>query len=433
MAHMQVIKEKMTKPLQDSRFLALELRKPLITQVQDRLGLPAMPQVVDGTPSAHKMPQLDALRTFAVLAVLFAHFVSHAPRWVTIIPWAACGVQLFFVLSGFLITGILLDGRKEVEAGTSRFWMLRQFYARRFLRIIPLYYAVVLVGWIIKLPGFTKTVGWNLAYSTNFYIVLHGEWIDVASHLWTLSVEEQFYLVWPWIVLFFPKKWLLPSFIGLAIFAMAYRVLAMGWFGPWLGVTPFASLDCFGAGALLAMAQRREIAGDPRLRRTVCGIGLCLGLALFVLAVGWHIAPQSALGRLGAMNLAMTLLSAPLISGAAKGFTGILGSILTLRSIRYIGKISYGIYIYHLPVWWTIDGSRWLNALPRIIPHSAVFLIATVTVAAISWHFFERPINQLKRFFPYRDTGSHRQPEIQLPGVSQEIELESVSGPIPPG
>src|SRR5205809_3971623 len=130
-----------------------------------------MSQVADTPPSAHKMPQLDALRAFAVLSVLFVHFVSRPPYWLAIVPWAACGVQLFFVLSGFLITGILLDSRKQVEAGVSRFWMLRQFYTRRFLRIFPLYYAVVLVAWIIKLPGFTDTLGWNLSYLTNFYIV----------------------------------------------------------------------------------------------------------------------------------------------------------------------------------------------------------------------------------------------------------------------
>jgi peptidoglycan/LPS O-acetylase OafA/YrhL len=105
-----------------------------------------MPRVADTALSTHKMPQLDALRAFAALSVLFAHFVWYPPRWLTIVPWAAFGVQLFFVLSGFLITGILLDGRKQVEAGATRLWMLRQFYTRRFLRIFPLYYAVILAG-----------------------------------------------------------------------------------------------------------------------------------------------------------------------------------------------------------------------------------------------------------------------------------------------
>jgi peptidoglycan/LPS O-acetylase OafA/YrhL len=366
------------------------------------------------------MPQLDALRAFAVLSVLFGHFILHPPRWLTILPWASCGVHLFFILSGFLITGILLDSRKQVEAGASRLWMLRQFYMRRFLRIIPLYYAVVLIGWMIRLPGFTETLGWNLAYSTNFYFMLKAEWIGAVSHLWTLSVEEQFYLIWPWIVLFLPPKWLLPTFVGVAIFALAYRVAFIGWFGPWMIVTPFATFDCFGAGALLAMAQRREKVGDPRLRRILCAIGLWLGVPLLILAVSWDFPPQSVAGRLGVMGLAMTLLFTPLISRAAQGFTGFPGVLLTRRPILYIGKISYGIYIYHLPLWWMIGGSEWLNALPRFIPHSAVFFVATVGMAAISWHLFECPINRLKRFFPYRDTRAGPSVRV-IPGLQPEI------------
>ena len=381
-------------------------------------------------PSAHKMIQLDALRAFAVLSVLFAHFVSHPPRFLAIFPWAALGVQLFFVLSGFLITGILLDSRREVEAGAGRFWMLRQFYIRRFLRIIPLYYAMVLVGWMMKLPGFTETLGWNLAYLTNYYIVRNAGWVGAASHLWTLSIEEQFYLVWPWIVLFLPNRWLLPTFVGVGIFAIAYRVMIIGSFGPWMGAAPVTSFDwrnlllfpnltSFGAGALLALAQRRDKAGDPLLRRILCA-GLWLGIPLAVLAVGSGFSPGSIADRLGLLNLAMPLLFMPLIYRAAEGFTGITGILLTRQPLLYLGKISYGIYMFHLPLWWLIGAFKWLNRLPRFIPHSAVFFVVTVGIAAISWHFFECPINRLKRFFPYRDT--RLGPTVgPVPGLQPEV------------
>ncbi len=358
-----------------------------------------------GRPSARKMPQLDALRAFAVLAVLFAHSVWHPPLGLYLIPWAAFGVQLFFVLSGFLITGILLDSRKEIELGVKPFWMLRQFYIRRCLRIFPLYYAVILVGYLIGLKGFDESLGWNLAYLTNYYIVAKGGWIHEASHLWTLSVEEQFYLVWPWLVLFLPKKWLLPGFIAVAVFAPLYRIAAIGWWGPWFGVTPFASLDCFGAGGLLAIAQRRDHAGNPRLRRVLCAIGILCGVPLFALALGWHIPSESVAARLGIMNLAMTLLFIPLISGAAEGFDGIFGTLLTQKSLRYVGQISYGIYIFHFPVQWALSSNRvsnLLNLLPWQIPRFPLVVLATIGLAAVSWSFFEKPINHLKRLFPYR-------------------------------
>jgi peptidoglycan/LPS O-acetylase OafA/YrhL len=366
------------------------------------------------------MPQLDALRAFAVFAVMFVHFVGHVPPWLLRVPWAACGVELFFVLSGFLITGILLDSRKQIEGGIGAWWMLRQFYIRRFLRIFPLYYAVIVVGRITQFTGYTETFGWNLAYLTNFYIVMKGEWIGAASHLWTLSVEEQFYLVWPWIVFFLPKRWLLPTFVSIVIFAVGYRAVAFNWLGPWQNVTPFASFDCFGAGALLAMAQRRDCDGNPRLRRVLCIIGLLVGIPLLIIAVAGQFPLESIPGRLGAMNLAMTLLFVPLISGAASGFTGPAGMILMQKPIRYIGKISYGIYIYHMPVGFAIGHSSWLNTLPRFIPHSVVLLSATLGLAALSWHLFERPINQLKRFFPYREDKPVPKPAKDLAGIMGE-------------
>ena len=382
-----------------------------------------MPRLADRALSAHKMPQLDALRALAALSVLFGHFIPVSTLWQAIVPFAALGVQLFFVLSGFLITGILLDGRKEVEAGVSRLWMLRQFYIRRFLRIFPLYYAVILAGRIAQVPGFTKGFGWNLAYLTNFYIAAKAQWIGPASHLWTLSVEEQFYLIWPWIVLFLPKRRLLPTFVGIVIFAIVYRAIVIGWFGPLLNLAPFATLDCFGMGALLAIAQRREQEGDPRLRRIVCTIGLWLGVPLLILAFVWHCPLRGAAHQeWNLMSFALALLFTPLISQAARGFTGMIGFFFTLTPILYIGRISYGIYLYHLPIKWMIESraSRWISGLPWFIPHFMMFFVATLLMAAFSWHFFERPINQLKRLFPYRAARPDPRVEMQLRAAKRE-------------
>jgi peptidoglycan/LPS O-acetylase OafA/YrhL len=387
-----------------SKWQSEEAREPLLES--ETMRKTDMSHAALSVVAEHKMPQLDSLRAFAVMAVLSVHFVSHPPQWLNAVPWAALGVELFFVLSGFLITGILLDCREQGATGTSRFWMLRQFYARRFLRIFPVYYAVVLIGYLINLSGFTETLGWNLAYLTNFYIAAKGAWIGAASHLWTLSVEEQFYLAWPWIVLFVREKYLLSTFVGVILFAIGYRIISFDWFGEWINITPFASFDCFGAGALLALAQRRERRGDDRLRRVICLIGLWLGVPLLILALAWHVPRQSILGRLVMINLATTLLFIPLISGAANSFSGLPGWLLMQRPIRYLGRISYGIYIFHLPVGWLVGNSHWINRLPHIIPRSLMLFLVTVLVSALSWHFFESPINRLKRLFPYRTSQS---------------------------
>ena len=155
--------------------------------------------------AAQYMPQLDSLRAFAVLAVVVHHspLVAFVP-----IPFGAIGVRLFFVLSGFLITGILLRCRDDRPDGSpgDRWFSLRQFYIRRFLRIFPLYYFVVTCAVILNYGCARSLLPWLLTYTLNVQLAISGEWNEF-SHFWSLAVEEHFYLAWPWVVLFVPRRW----------------------------------------------------------------------------------------------------------------------------------------------------------------------------------------------------------------------------------
>ncbi len=138
------------------------------------------------------MPQLDGLRALAVAGVLFSH--AGPAIFKDAINTGPLGVKLFFVLSGFLITGILLRARPEwqqaryggaeAEPGVA----LRAFYARRFLRIFPLYYAVLFAITLLGLPEARETFWWNLFYSSNWYYAIYGEWRGAVSHFWSLAV-----------------------------------------------------------------------------------------------------------------------------------------------------------------------------------------------------------------------------------------------------
>jgi peptidoglycan/LPS O-acetylase OafA/YrhL len=123
----------------------------------------------------------------------------------------------------------------------------------------------------------------------------------------------------------------------------------------------------------------------------------------------------------GCDTFALALLFTPLISRAARGYSGVLGVFFTLTPILYIGRISYGIYLYHLPIKWVIEfkAFKWISGLPWFIPHATVFFVATVLMAAFSWHFFERPINQLKRLFPYRATTPDPRVEMELRAIKR--------------
>src|SRR5882757_1220817 len=136
--------------------------------------------------SSKYLCQLDGLRALSVAAVAWSHWrASWLPK--TYIPWGELGVATFFVISGFLITGILLDHRTD----GSRPLVLRQFYARRFLRIFPLFYAALIVALLLRADGMSETWHWHASYLSNIYFYLLG-WHGQMSHFWSLAVEEQF-------------------------------------------------------------------------------------------------------------------------------------------------------------------------------------------------------------------------------------------------
>ncbi|RUU12827.1 acyltransferase, partial [Mesorhizobium sp. M7A.T.Ca.TU.009.01.3.2] len=144
--------------------------------------------------------QLDALRAIAVTMVLYSHFFAEGPSF-----WGHIGVRLFFVLSGFLITRLLLEARSATEFETGP--ALRSFYIRRMLRIFPPYFAVLGFVWLVDLDQSRGSLVWHALYLSNFWYALHNNWNPwVLGHFWSLSIEEQFYLAWPLVVLLAPRR-----------------------------------------------------------------------------------------------------------------------------------------------------------------------------------------------------------------------------------
>lgn len=358
------------------------------------------------TRGGHR-PQLDALRCFAVLGVLVTHFWQPGPYPGILqhVDLGFLGVRLFFVLSGFLITGILLDARDHaVRAGLSQWQVLGRFYGRRVLRIFPLYYLIVLGGLLVGVPRAREAWPWLLTYTSNFYQALEQQSVGYYGHFWTLAVEEQFYLVWPWLVLFAPRRSLALIMIAAVAMAPVYRDVVFGLLGTrgW-DTLPFGSLDTLGVGALLAIAFRDASAPEElhaRLQRLVLPIGLGSYALLNALAlsdggVRWLVALH---------EISYALICCWLIAGAYRGFCGLPGRLLEARPVVYLGRISYGIYAYHMQMPWLLQ--RVFAKLGWAFPgHGPARLLlagaVTVLVAMASWQLVERPINALKRHVPY--------------------------------
>jgi len=385
------------------------------------------------------MPQLDSLRAFAVGAVLIHHFSdkAHIGR----LNLATLGVWLFFVLSGFLITRLLLQARDDVfHRGCQTHLALRQFYARRFLRIFPLYYFVLAVAALLDLGEVRDTIVWHLTYASNFLFAMQGYFGRVTAHFWSLSVEEQFYILWPAVILFAPER-LLPTII-VAVIAIgpAFRLIGyyLGFNGIALYTVTLASLDTLGLGALLAYCSY-HVSENPKLIRNLHQASRWLGLPGLILLLLLQTLESYELISPVMKNmwfiepLPWALLFVWLIHRAASGYHGIVGKILELKPIVYIGKISYGIYVYHLFIVAlapTVLSQEDINF--SLLPGWIQFgLLAGVTVgmAAISWHLFESTLNSLKNYFSYAEQDA---PEISSrPRVSSLFQGKRLAKLIP--
>jgi peptidoglycan/LPS O-acetylase OafA/YrhL len=170
--------------------------------------------------------QLDSLRFFAVSLVLIAHW-AHGLPYVERLRFSSIGVDLFFVISGFLISLQLYDFKSALENQRVTFGKtLKVFYVRRILRIFPLYYFIIFVSSVFNTGEIRDALLWNIAYLSNFYFIKMNHWASTFSHFWSLSVEEHFYLVWPFVVLLTNRKNLPYVFIGVSLLAVLFRYIS---------------------------------------------------------------------------------------------------------------------------------------------------------------------------------------------------------------
>lgn len=346
------------------------------------------------------MPQLDGLRAVAILAVLPVHFLHEsAARYV---DTGVLGVRLFFVLSGFLIGSILLRYRERIASGASSLrHTLRTFYFRRFLRLSPPYLAYLALAFLM-FPADRHYLPWFLLYLQNFLFAIKPELFGrYLVHFWTLAIEEQFYLVAPIVLLCAPKLRLAPFMIGLVALAPMFRglVMATGYTAHQANMLVPGQMDTLCIGVLLAIYRH----ASPLRARRLETLGLFLGLPLtIVVLVMRHIPGLSTLHAVFE-NTALSLLFVWLVGATSTGLRGPLGSLLESAPFTYVGRISYGIYVYHFNVPGILR-TRLFPLLGWDWPSSPMlrFLIATlgsIFVAAISYHLVEAPILRYKDRF----------------------------------
>jgi peptidoglycan/LPS O-acetylase OafA/YrhL len=356
-------------------------------------------------PEIHHKPQLDALRAMAVCAVLIHHFLP-VQRLISenFLTLGLLAVRLFFVLSGYLITGILLRSRSLSFRAA-----LREFYTRRALRILPIYYLTLLVAALLGVTAVSQFIFWHSFYVSNILFILKPAVAGPIGHLWTLSVEEQFYIAWPFLVLLTPYRHIAKMIAATVSLGIVWKTIVAFTLGPDMagGILAPACFDSLGIGALLAFIEN-----DKKLRpqrNKLLHSALIAGIVIVLLQTSLYVAGRGLRFFWSTSYLGVSLVFVWLVGRAAQGFKGKLGAILEWAPITYVGKISYGIYLYHF---FMPDIVRYLaRSLSLSPPHTLLtFFLAsalTLTTAIISWHLIERPINQWKERLSFSTRQTH--------------------------
>lgn len=381
------------------------------------------------------MPALDGVRGLAILLVILHHGISvdrlnRFDTWIyNLADSAWVGVDLFFVLSGFLITGILLDAR------ASRGYF-RNFYARRILRIFPLYYlALLLLFWVYRplvasgdqsLRHLSDEQVWYWAYLSNFLVAGTGRWPEAAPfiHFWSLAVEEQFYLVWPAIVFLLKPRHLKSACLACIFGAFTLRLLLV-----FSGASPISiyvstacRIDALALGALVALVMREGPAGRHLLRHIknlgwVALIILILQFAIFDgmrMRYAFSVEGQSAVHTMVMMTVGMSatcvLFASLLVRLLQAHRDHFLQRAFTTPGLLQLGKYSYCIYVVHWPLMLGFEKfgltagaypEVFSSQLPGQIVTWLLLLIGSFGIAFISWHAFESHILRLKKYFDY--------------------------------
>lgn len=348
------------------------------------------------------LPQIDGLRFVAVFGVMLQHWTSQNFQSSYVlghIPFGA-GVNLFFVISGFLISYILLKKKQEITENSTTFLKeIGNFYVKRTLRIFPIYYLLIILLIIFSYDQIKAYLIYLITYSVNWYIVYNKIFIGNKSHLWSLAVEEQFYLIWPFIILLIPKRFILTSIIVAVLVSLVSKVYFYNSpYGMGVNGATFSCFDSFGFGAIIAYFNFfYQSKFDVRMFKYLLYLSILVYILLFINPMFMGQTERTLF-----FNFSTSVIFFFFVFIASNnGFSGGFKSFLENKIILYFGKISYGLYIYHnfIPDIYFSGLNKFLPNMKGDFDLFLIYFTLTLIVSIISWNLIEKPLLGLKRHF----------------------------------
>ncbi len=362
-------------------------------------------------------PQLDGLRAIAIFGILYEHFGFELPALLRCGPLS---VRFFFVLTGYFITLSLWRVQSQiVDSARGSYGPLFRYYLARLLRIGPPFYLALVIGALLGIDEVRTNLLWLATFQANNYFAYLGYWPKAISHFWSLAVQEQFYILWPAVVLFLPRRWFLPMMTAFIVFGLGFRLYCiatnMGQMTRW--VTIFGCIDSFAAGALVAYLKESTLLDRMWRSRTLLFAMPLAAFACFYLGRALMTLPEGNFWLALAESVDAIFLTW-LLAVALRGISGPFATILGWSPLVYVGKISYGIYVYHVFVIVTLS--------PILLPYGfsethyavarlGILTAATIALSSISWHYFEQPFLAWKNSLAREGSASRSRRPVAAP------------------